>query len=183
MGRPKALLTGPDGSSVADIVVDRLLTAGCQGVTVVLGAEADEVLALLRDRPADGCRVVVARDWSEGMGESLRSGLAALEQAAPRIGAALVTLVDLPDVDEAVMTRVLEAWQGEGGRPDGLVRATYDGKPGHPVLIGRDHWAPLLETLGGDSGAQGYLSRRIVHEVSCEDLATGRDVDRPEDLA
>ena len=183
MGRPKALLTGPDGSAAADVVIDRLLAAGCDGVTVVLGAGAEEAMGLLRERPADEVSMVVARDWAEGMGASLRCGLVALEEADPRVGAALVTLVDLPDVDGTVMARVLEQWRLDGGRPDALVRATYDGVPGHPVLIGRDHWAELRETLVGDSGAQGYLSRRIVHEVSCEDLATGRDVDRPEDLA
>jgi CTP:molybdopterin cytidylyltransferase MocA len=183
MGRPKALLTGSDGSALADVVVDRLLASGCDRVTVVLGAEADEAASLLRDRPAEELRVVVARDWAEGMGASLRCGLTVIGRAEPEVGAALVTLVDLPDVGEAVMARVLERWQREGARADALVRATYDGVPGHPVLIGRDHWAELRATLVGDSGAQGYLSRRIVHEVSCEDLATGRDVDRPEDLA
>ena len=63
-----------------------------------------------------------------------------------------------------------------------LVRATYSGRPGHPVLIGRDHWAPVAATAGGDSGAREYLLARGVVECECGDLATGRDVDRPEDL-
>lgn len=183
MGRPKALLTAADGSAHVDVVVDRLLAAGCHRVVVVLGAEAEGAAALLRERPAERCEVVVADDWSEGMGASLRRGLDALDVASPDTAATLVTLVDLPDVDAAVMERVLDRWRGDGARRDALVRATYDGVPGHPVLLGRDHWAPLRGSLAGDSGAAGYLSRRIVHEVSCEDLATGRDVDRPEDLA
>jgi CTP:molybdopterin cytidylyltransferase MocA len=184
MGRPKALLTEANGTPVVDTVVDRLLAAGCAGVTVILGAQADQVRAAMRPRlPDEWCRIVVAQNWTEGMGASLRCGLTALGDAAPTLAAALVTLVDLPDVDEAVMRRVVERWRAEGGRPDALVRATYDGAPGHPVLIGRAHWAALRDTLTGDSGAADYLSRRIVHEVSCEDLATGRDVDRPEDLA
>jgi CTP:molybdopterin cytidylyltransferase MocA len=183
MGRPKALLTAPDGSALVDTVVDRLVAAGCHGAMVVLGAEAERATAMLRDRPRGECQVVVAPDWTEGIGASLRRGLTALDDTPPEVGAALVTLVDLPDVGEAVMARVLDRWRADGGRPDALVRATYDGEPGHPVLIGRDHWVPLQESVAGDSGAQGYLSRRIVHRVSCEDLATGRDVDRPEDLA
>jgi CTP:molybdopterin cytidylyltransferase MocA len=179
MGRPKALLTDAHGRPMTDVAVDRLLAAGCEHVTVVLGAEADRARALLGDRPAGRARVVVADDWAEGMGASLRCGLAALPSAA----AVLVTLVDLPDVDAAVMGRVLARWQDDGGGQEALVRATYDGVPGHPVLIGREHWAPLLVTLSGDTGAGPYLSRRIVQQVSCEDLATGRDVDRPEDLA
>jgi CTP:molybdopterin cytidylyltransferase MocA len=100
--------------------------------------------------------------------------------------AALVTLVDLPDVGPEVVRRVLAAWQAEGSGPDALVRATYDGRPGHPVLLGRQHWTPLRKRLSGDVGAGPYLAEqhagRKVIEVSCEDLATGRDVDRPEEL-
>ena len=56
------------------------------------------------------------------------------------------------------------------------------GLTGHPVLLGRDHWAPLASSAAGDVGARGYLAERKVHNVSCEDLATGRDIDRPGDL-
>ena len=177
MGRPKALLTGRDGVPLLRSAVDALTAAGCDTVTVVLGAEAEQARRMLAE-PHRAVDVVVAEDWSEGMGASLRRGLA----AAPP-GAVLVTLVDLPDVGSAVVRRVLDRWAAGGGRADALVRATYDGKPGHPVLLGRDHRAGLLAELAGDSGAQRYLSRRKVVEVSCEDLATGRDVDRPEDLA
>ena len=46
-------------------------------------------------------------------------------------------LVDLPDVTAEVVRRVSAAGDG----PRALARATYDGWPGHPVLLGRDHWA------------------------------------------
>jgi MoxR-like ATPase len=94
-----------------------------------------------------------------------------------------VTLADLPDVGADVMRRVVDAWRDEGARPDALLRARYAGKPGHPVLLGRDHWGPLQAQVAGDVGAQAYLSTRKVRQVDCDDLATGRDVDRPEDLA
>jgi CTP:molybdopterin cytidylyltransferase MocA len=125
--------------------------------------------------------VVVATDWADGMGASLAAGLDnALHGEQTRC---LVTLVDLPDVGPAVYGRVAEEWRSAGARSDALLRATYAGKPGHPVLLGRDHWAPLVAELAGDVGAQQYLARHKVQEVSCEDLATGRDTDRPEDLA
>ena len=187
MGGPKALLPGPGGVGMVDMAAERLRTAGCEPVVVVLGAEAERVRGLLGRRTAELCRVLVAHDWAEGMGASLRRGLADLETTEPAgaagAAAVLVTLVDLPDVDDRVMRRVVAAWRDDGAGPDALLRATYAGVPGHPVLIGRDHWAPLLGTVAGDTGAQPYLSRRIVREVSCDDLATGRDVDRPEDLA
>lgn len=181
MGGPKALLTDPDGTSRVAATVEALRRGGCAHVTVVVGAQAE--VAAPRAAAA-GADVVVGERWAEGMGESLREGLDAVTSGVAR--AALVTLVDLPDVGPEVVRRVLDAWHDEGRGEDALVRATYDGRPGHPVLLGRRHWAPLREGLAGDVGAGPYLAEqragRKVTEVRCEDLATGRDVDRPEEL-
>ncbi len=106
------------------------------------------------------------------MGASLRSGLAATDT---RADAVLVTLVDLPDVTAEVVRRVVAAATGPGD----LARATYDGTPGHPVLIGRDHWDGVRATASGDKGARDYLAAHDVIAVECGDLATGRDVDTP----
>jgi CTP:molybdopterin cytidylyltransferase MocA len=89
----------------------------------------------------------------------------------------VVTLVDLPDVDARVVGRLLEL----PDEPAVLARAAYDGTPGHPVLLGRDHWAGVAATAGGDQGARAYLRAREVLLVECGDLATGRDQDTPPD--
>lgn len=181
MGIPKALLTDADGTPRIAATVEALRRGGCVAVTVVVGAQAE---AAARHAAAAHVEVVVAGRWAEGMGASLREGLDALSAGAAR--AALVTLVDLPDVGPEVVRRVLGAWYDAGASADALVRATYDGRPGHPVLLGRDHWPPLRKRLAGDVGAGPYLAEqragRKVIEVRCEDLATGRDVDRPEEL-
>ena len=163
MGTPKALVPGWLPSAV-----DALLGGGCERVVVVLGARAEEARQLV----PPGAAVVVAHDWADGMSHSLRAGLVALE--AGDSPAALVHLVDLPDVTAAVVRRVLAV----GVRADALARATYDGRPGHPVLLGRDHWPGVIEETDGDRGARGYLAARDVIVVECGDLATGRDVDR-----
>ncbi len=178
MGTPKALLRDERDVPYVDRALGRLLDGGCDLVTVVLGAAADEVRAILDE---DGwcvdpaVDVVVAEDWAEGLGASLRAGLSALAAGRDDVTAALVSLVDLPDVDEAVVARVLAA----DDRSDSLARASYDGVPGHPVLLGRDHWAGVVETATGDRGARDYLRDRDVLTVECGDLATGRDVDTP----
>lgn len=161
MGTPKALV---DDWLIRSVEV--LREGGCDDVTVVLGASADEARALL---PADQ-RVVVAEDWDEGMGASLRVGLEAL---GPDVEAAVIHLVDLPDVGSDVVARVVAA-----GSDSGLARAAYHGVPGHPVLIGRDHWAGVVEAAVGDQGARGYLKAHDVRLVECGDLAGGDDVDR-----
>ncbi|MFJ9391570.1 NTP transferase domain-containing protein [Nocardioides sp. NPDC101246] len=161
MGMPKALV---DDWLVRSIEV--LREGGCEDVLVVLGAAAEEA----RARLPEGQRVVVADDWDDGMGASLRVGLAAL---GPGVEVAVVHLVDLPDVGADVVARVVAA-----GSAGGLARAAYAGVPGHPVLIGRDHWAGVLETAVGDQGARSYLKSHDVRLVECGDLAGGNDVDR-----
>ena len=61
--------------------------------------------------------------------------------------------------------------------PYGRARSAYDGRPGHPVLIGRGHLEPLIATLHGDVGARPYLDVHDVTLVECADRATGVDVD------
>jgi CTP:molybdopterin cytidylyltransferase MocA len=179
MGTPKALLRDPVGVPFLERTIGVLLDGGCDSVTVVLGASAAEARTLL---DADGwsdddaVAVVEAADWATGMGASLRCGLETL--LASDAEAALVTLVDLPDVTDQVVRRLLAGPVGA----DTLARASYDGMAGHPVLLGREHWAGVLETADGDRGARDYLAAHEVRAVECGDLATGRDVDRPADL-
>lgn len=171
MGEPKALVRDDDGTSWLLRSVQVLRDAGCGRVLVVLGAAADEARALLPDPLPDDLRVVVADDWATGMAASLATGLSALQHDDGEV--ALVTLVDLPDVDAAVARRVLGAADG----PTSLARATYDARPGHPVLLGRDHWFPAAASVAGDEGARDYLRDHGCVPVECGDLATGRDVD------
>jgi CTP:molybdopterin cytidylyltransferase MocA len=176
MGRPKALLEDERGVPRLDRVIGHLFAGGCTTVTVVLGAAADDARRILEVHgwaEDEDVSIVVAEDWADGMGASLRHGLDAL----PDADAALVMLVDLPDVREDVVRRFVAL-----ASPTALVRATYAGRPGHPVLLGRDHWAGAAETATGDRGARAYLDAHGALEVGCDDLATGRDLDHPEDL-
>lgn len=158
-GIPKVLA---DDGGWLQAAVAALIGGGCGDVVVVLGAATIDVPA-----PA---RAVLAIDWADGLSASLRAGLRAIEAEY-----AVVHTVDTPDVGADVVRRVLDA---AGRAPSGLARASYGGQPGHPVVIARRHWAPLLEGLSGDEGARRYLSgRNDVVAVDCTDLASGRDID------
>ena len=178
-GGPKALLRTASGSPWVAVAAQRLLDAGCSRVVVVLGAGASEAAQLL---PADA-RVgsVVNADWADGMASSLAAGLLAAGGSVPVAGsggavetdAVLVAVVDMPDLPVEVAERVLAAPVSTTS----LARAVFGGRPGHPVLIGRSHWAPLSATLAGDTGARAYLDAHGVAEVECGDLYDGHDVD------
>jgi molybdenum cofactor cytidylyltransferase/nicotine blue oxidoreductase len=170
MGKPKALMRDADDTSWLRRAVAVLQDGGCAAATVVLGAAADEATPLLEGTDV---AVVVAEDWSEGMGASLRAGLRAI--AGSDAVAAVVMLVDLPDVTAEVVRHVA----ARVTRADQLARATYAGRPGHPVVIGRDHWAAAADSVSGDQGAREYLVSHGVVDVDCDHLATGRDRDSP----
>ena len=173
LGQAKATLVGQDGVPWVVAAARVLHDAGCAPVVVAVGAEGATVRALLDGADVE---VVEVADWASGMGASLRAGIEAL--TATDADLALVHLVDLPDVGADVAARVLRDVP-----PGGLARATYAGRPGHPVALAREHWAPLLQVLAGDRGASGYLADRVVVGVECGDLARGTDVDTPEALA
>jgi nicotine blue oxidoreductase len=172
-GGPKALVVH-QGRLLVERAVDTVRAAGCAPVVVVLGAAGDRVRAR-----ADlaGATPVDNPDWDTGMGSSLRTGLAAL--ATTGAVAAVVLLVDMPGVGPEAVRRVTAA-----ATPDALVMAGYaGGRRGHPVLLGRDHWAGVAEAAHGDVGARPYLRAHaaLVRVVPCGDVADDADLDTPPD--
>ncbi len=204
MGQPKALVADERGGWLVR-AVEALRSGGCWPVIVVLGAQAEAAAKLLpavvppppephaAERHAaeanavggqptdesvgdDDIRVVVAADWAQGMGASLRAGLQAAEDTTA--AAALITLVDLPDVGAEVVARMLaQGCTAQQAEWRGLARAAYRGVPGHPVLVGREHWPAAREAAQGDQGARGLFASTDHLLVECGDLAGGADVD------
>ncbi|MEU5218191.1 nucleotidyltransferase family protein [Streptomyces sp. NPDC020807] len=176
-GRPKALLPHR-GRPLVENAVRVLREGGCEVVHVVLGAEA----ATVRERAElPGCVLVDNPDWTEGMGSSLRVGLASLAADPRGVDAALVSLVDQPGIGPAAVARVLAAYRSR----DTLAAAAYGGERGHPVLFGAGHWAGIAEGAVGDRGARDYLGARRaeITPVECGDVAEPYDIDTPADLA
>ncbi|WP_369259474.1 nucleotidyltransferase family protein [Geodermatophilus amargosae] len=168
-GMPKALVEY-GGSLLVERAV-RTARAVCDPVLVVLGARAVDVW---QSADLTGATVLANRDWETGMASSLRTGLEGLRGWPGRIDAALVTLVDMPGMTPAALAQVAAL-----AAPDALAVATYDGVRGHPVLLGRDHWAGVAATATGDEGARRYLAAHPVAEVDCTGLADPVDLDVP----
>jgi CTP:molybdopterin cytidylyltransferase MocA len=163
-GQPKAPVV-IDGERLIDRAVRTLRGGGCDPIVAVLGAWVG---------PVQGARVVVNRSWAEGMGSSLRAGLEALEDTDA--SHALVSLVDLPGLTPTAVLRV-------AATNASLAVATYDGVRGHPVLLGREHWAGVIGAVSGDAGARSYLvGRDDLLLVEVGDVAAGYDLDVPADV-
>ncbi|MGW7082320.1 nucleotidyltransferase family protein [Streptomyces sp. NPDC054871] len=173
-GRPKALLDHR-GRPLVEHAVRVLREGGCTRVHVVLGADADVV----REKASlPGCVLIDNPEWAEGMGSSLRAGIASLRGSGA--DAALVSLVDQPGIGPAAVARVYAAYRS----PATLAAAAYDGERGHPVLFGADHWPGIAASAVGDRGARAYLKEHAgeIALVECGDVARAYDIDTPADL-
>lgn len=168
-GGPKALARDSDGAPWVARAVRTLRSGGCEQVLVALGASAPEARGLV---PPEA-EIVVVPDWSLGISAAIRAGLAA---AHDRSASSLVIMpVDTPDAPPAVVRRIIATAADAPSRA--LVQATYGGEPGHPVLIGAQHFAALAQSLSGDRGARAYLAAHAAVAVACEDLWSGADID------
>jgi CTP:molybdopterin cytidylyltransferase MocA len=143
-------------------------------IVVVLGARADEIEPELALPP--GARAVRNPAFAEGQSTSLRAGLGA---AGDEAGAVVVLLADQPGVTADDVRAVAEAHRATGAP---LVRASYRGVPGHPVLIARSLFGEVAGETG-DRGARDVLARHaeLVLDVPVDRDPPG-DVDRPGDL-
>ncbi|MBI1378033.1 MAG: NTP transferase domain-containing protein [Frankiales bacterium] len=158
-----------DGVRLVDRAVAVLREAGCDPVVVVLGAWLGEV---------PGAQVVRNDDWATGMGSSLRVGLDAVARhdGVERVA---VTLVDLPGLTAEAVRRALAGAAGtaDGAPARALAVATYDGRRGHPVVLGRAHWAGAAASAAGDRGARDYLATHAPVLVEVGDVASDDDLD------
>jgi molybdenum cofactor cytidylyltransferase len=158
------------------IVAEEALASRADPVIVVAGhqrAEVEKALAGLR------VRIVHNPDFAEGLGTSLRVGIAAVPADSD---AAIVCLGDMPRVDAALMNRLIAAFDPDRGAL--VVVPTFEGKRGNPVLWSR-RFFPDLMAIEGDVGARHLIGRysEAVAEVPVEGKAALVDVDTPEALS
>jgi molybdenum cofactor cytidylyltransferase len=162
-----------DGRPLLEHALAAMAGAPVEPVAVVLGADAAEIAAAI---DMHGAEPIVCQEWDEGQSASLRVGIDALEHAGA--DAVVVTLGDQPRIAAGAIAAVA-AGRAPGGAD--AVRATYDGRPGHPVLLERSLFE-VVRGLRGDTGAREVLRYARVAEVPCDGLGDPADVDTPADL-
>jgi CTP:molybdopterin cytidylyltransferase MocA len=175
-GRPKALVR-LDGRLLVERAVSLLADAGCAPRYVVLGAAYEDVVA---SADLAGATVVRNAGWADGMGSSLREGLAALDAAPPDVTGVAVVLVDQPFVGAEALRRLV----GAHARGAVAAVATYRGQPRNPVVLHRRVWTDVAVEAVGDTGARVWLRAHpdLVVEVPCDGTGSPADIDTPADL-
>ena len=175
MGGPNKLLAEIGGRSLVRIAVEQALASRAKPVIVVTGHERERVEAALKGLPV---QFVHNPDFAVGLGGSVRTGIAAVPAAAD---GAIVCLGDMPQVDAALIDRLIAGFAPEQGAL--AVVPTIDGQRGNPVLWSR-RFFPDLMAIEGDVGARNLINRygEAVVEVPVTGKGALVDVDTPEAL-
>jgi molybdenum cofactor cytidylyltransferase len=172
MGTPKPLLDA-GGTTFLARILESLRGGGASPLLVVVRDLLGPIAAEAR---RCGGEVVLNSHPAEGPISSLRAALKALP---PDSGAIVFCPVDHPLFREATVRALIGEFLR--ARPPLLV-PTFQGRRGHPVLLGRRLFPELLE---GDlpEGARTVI-RRYLHEglqVPVDDPGILADIDTPDD--
>ncbi len=175
MGGPNKLLAEIGGKPLVRIAAEQALASRAAPVIVVTGHQHERVAEVLAGLPVT---VVHNPDFADGLGGSLKTGIAAIPADAD---GAVVCLGDMPQVDAALINQLIAAFDPEKGAL--AVVPVFDGRRGNPVLWSR-RFFPDLMSIEGDVGARYLIGR--YNEAVVEVPVTGKgaltDVDTPEAL-
>lgn len=175
MGQSKALLpVRQGGPSFVRHLTQTLLEGGVADV-IIVGRPDDEPLR--REIDDIAARFVANPDADSGQLSSVIAGLNAADR--PGVGGLLVTPVDAPLISAATVRQLLVAISN---RHLPLVRATHNGRHGHPVVFSRRVFDELRHADPG-VGARGVVQRYAPEgiDIEVEDPGVLLDIDEPAD--
>jgi molybdenum cofactor cytidylyltransferase len=172
MGTPKQLLR-MNGKTVLERTLESVRASNVGEIVLVLGHAAGSIEKAIS---TDRMKVVHNQDFQQGMGTSLRAGLAAVDAEA---SAALIVLADQPFVRAETLNRLIACHQES--RPD-IIIPLYKGFRGNPVLLDRSVF-PELEELRGDVGCRAIFGSHTenIRKLPVEDMGILLDIDGPEE--
>jgi molybdenum cofactor cytidylyltransferase len=172
MGAPKQLLR-LGGKSLLERALASVRGSGVDEIVLVLGAGADDVR---RQVTTEGMLVVVNPDFQQGMGTSLRAGLAAVSAS---MEGALIVLADQPFVRSSTLDQMIAYRQQNAPQ---ILLPLYRGFRGNPVLLDRAVF-PELMRLTGDVGCRAIFGSHTesIHRLAVDDVGILLDIDSAED--
>jgi molybdenum cofactor cytidylyltransferase len=173
MGTAKQLLR-LDGRPLLQYVLDSVRTSSVAEIILVLGFEAQ---AIEQEIDTNDVRVVLNQNYRQGIGTSLKAGLASVDSDAQ---AALIALADQPFVRSATLDRLISEHRASKAQ---IVIPTYRGFRGNPVLLDRSVFSEVM-ALTGDVGCRAIFGDHTegIVKVAVDDVGILLDIDRQSDF-
>ena len=143
-------------------------------IFIVLGHREAELRARLS---GSGVQYAINENYKRGMLSSVKTGL---EMLGPNSDAVLIALVDQPMIKAELINLLIEAYNnGEKG----IVVPTYNGKPGHPIIIGAKYVDDIMQLPDdAEGGLRAFINahRNDWLEVPVATPDVLEDIDLPE---
>jgi len=175
MGRDKALLPWRDGTFLSAAI--RALQPSTELVIVVAGANAASLEPIAN---ANAAFMAINPNPQWGQFSSLQAGLQDVLNRGR--DAAIVTLVDRPAAEVETIERLKALFLSSDDQTWAVV-PEYQGKHGHPFVIGREMIEAFLRAPVGSSAREvEHANQPHIRYVPVSDPLVVANVDTPEDF-
>jgi molybdenum cofactor cytidylyltransferase len=182
MGRDKALLPWPRQSgnaAFADTFLSAAIRLFFSHVDVVLVVAGKNVNALSPIIYANGASLVINPDPGRGQFSSLQVGLHEVLNRGR--DAAMITLVDRPPVRSETIETLELAFELAATHRKWAAVPEYQGKHGHPILIGREMLEAFLRAPETSNAREvEHAHQNYIEYVLVDDPSVAMNVDTPE---
>lgn len=173
LGSPKQNLDF-QGQTLLQHAVQAALQSGCVPIVVVLGAKASELRPQLN---FPEITIVENPEWEEGMGSSIRHGVATLLQAVPDLDSVVLMPCDQPFVSGKLLHQLVGEKEKNFKK---IIACAYQDTIGTPVLFDKQYFPDLLN-LEGAQGAKKLLFQYPEEVATISFELGGFDIDTPTD--
>lgn len=173
MGEPKQLLSFKSDTLLGHAIeTANKLSLGKP--FVVLGAQADRILASHQERQAN---FVINPTWEKGMGNSLVFGLESVLKSDPKLEAIMVLLTDQPLISPSHLLAMLTKYRHTA---ISVIATKYKDSAGVPAIFEKSFFPKLL-ALKGDRGARKIIRDHLDKASLVPEEHSLLDIDTPED--
>ena len=149
MGVSKQLLD-VHGEELLRRTVRVILGSEVDKVAVVLGADEQAHRAILKDFQVD---IVSNRNWTTGMGSSIKQGLAHLRGKHSDLSAIIIFVCDQPLLNAIIISDIISTYR-QSNKP--VIASGYADVPGVPALFDKSFFYKL-DTLPDNQGAKKII--------------------------
>ena len=173
MGQPKMMLAFK-GSTLLQHIIDEVKATKSTTLLIVTGCYHTLIEQSLIQQQIP---IVKNGQWQAGMGSSIQTGMAYLQQYYPAATNVLILVCDQPFVSATLLQQMMAAKESTG---KGIVACTYTGTFGTPVLFDKKYFNDLA-LLQGATGAKKLVMQFKTDVATVSFPAGAMDIDTPED--
>lgn len=173
MGKPKMLLPYNNKTFLQHIIDEIKELEGVE-LLVVTGCYHSLIQPILASQKIP---LVENKNWEEGMGSSIKTGVEHIKRTYENAGAVLILVCDQPFISSLLLSELITKAKQTG---KGIIASAYSDTLGTPVLFNKKYFDQLL-TVTGQSGAKRIIQQFAADTASVEFPGGATDIDTPDD--